>query len=73
MSNDQSPPEQSATGNTGSEPDEPDTDAPFEEAPERVDEAPERIEKVESEYTSAQIHKLEGLDAVRKRPGNVHR
>ncbi|MGK0187815.1 MAG: DNA gyrase subunit B [Verrucomicrobiales bacterium] len=30
---------------------------------------PERIVKVDSEYNAAQIHKLEGLDAVRKRPG----
>ncbi|MCB1097399.1 MAG: DNA gyrase subunit B, partial [Verrucomicrobiae bacterium] len=43
--------------------------APESEATPQSGTIPERIEKVDSEYNAAQIHKLEGLDAVRKRPG----
>ncbi|MEZ5328414.1 MAG: ATP-binding protein [Verrucomicrobiales bacterium] len=43
--------------------------APESEATPHSETIPERIEKVDSEYNAAQIHKLEGLDAVRKRPG----
>ena len=47
--------------------------APESEATARSEVIPERIEKVDGELDAAQIDKLEGLDAVRKRPGHVHR
>ena len=65
VSNDESTADEPTPENVGSDAESPDANVPAASA----EQVPERIEKVDSEYTSEQIHKLEGLDAVRKRPG----